>query len=319
MWIRRKGVTTKNYIRIYKMMLFRLHRLLTVAVALLLVSCGTEAQEPQYEGKEYPDVKSDNTLRILAIGNSFTENMTLHLPRLIADAGADSVVVAYAAFAGASLEYQMRHLTSADATHIWAVSTGGRPFVVDSVRRSLPFCVDYADWDIIVIQQKSTLSGLWNSVAPYLAPTVRLLKTGHPRARIAWQMTWAFASHFDKQKEFDLYGGSRELMEQAIEGVVANVASSGCVDLIIHSGRAVAVARREGVDASGFELSRDGRHLDEGAGCYIAACCAYERLIAPWTNTDVTALPVDNFSRGDTPVTTANCQMLRQIAAEAER
>lgn len=296
-----------------------LRRLMAVATAVLLVSCSGEAQEPHYEGRTYPNAKTDNTLRILAIGNSFTENMTLHLPRLIADAGADSVVVAYAAFAGASLEYQMSHLTSPDATHIWAVSTGGRPFSVDTVRRSLPYCVDYADWDIIVIQQKSTLSGLWNTVNPYLATTTRLLKEGHPRARIAWQMTWAFASHFGKKDEFALYGGSREQMEQAIEGVAANVVGSGCVDMVIHSGRAIAAARREGIDTTGSELSGDGRHLDEGVGCYIAACCAYERLIAPWAGKDVTDLPPDNIKRGSTPVTEANCPRLRQIARDAER
>lgn len=296
-----------------------LRQLMAVATALLLVSCSGEAQEPQYGGRTYPDVKSDNTLRILAIGNSFTENMTLHLPRLVADAGADSVVVAYAAFAGASLEYQMSHLTSADATHIWAVSTGGRPFVVDSVRRSLPYCVDYADWDIIVIQQKSTLSGLWDTIDPYLATTVRMLKTGHPRAQIVWQMTWAFASHFNKEKEFALYNGSREQMEQAIEDVAANVLRSGCVDLVIHSGRAIAVARRDGIDTTGSELSGDGRHLDEGAGCYIAACSAYERLIAPWADKDVIDLPPDNIKRGSTYVTEANCLRLRQIARDAER
>lgn len=301
------------------MIISALRRLMAVATAALLVSCSGEAQEPQYEGRVYPDVKSGNTLRILAIGNSFTENMTLHLPRLIADAGADSVVVAYAAFAGASLEYQMTHLTSADATHIRAVSTGGQPFRVDTVRRSLPYCVDYADWDIIVIQQKSTLSGLWETVNPYLATTTRLLKTGHPRAQIAWQMTWAFASHFDRPKEFALYGGSRERMEKAIEDVATNVLSSGCVDLVIHSGRAIAAARREGVDPTGSELSGDGRHLDEGAGCYIAACCAYERLIAPWAGKEVTDLPPDNVNRGATRVTEANCPRLRQIAKDAER
>lgn len=293
-------------------------RLLTL-IAALLVACDGAAQKPQYEGKVYPEVKADNTLRILAIGNSFTENMTLHLPRLIADAGADSVVVAYAAFAGASLEYQLRHLTSSDATHIWAVSEGGRPFAVDTVRRSLPFCVDYADWDVIVIQQMSTLSGVWSSIEPYLETTVRLLKTGHPSAKIAWQMTWAFASHFNKKDDFAYYDGSRVRMEQAIEDVANKVLKSGCVDMVIHSGRAIAAARRAGGDTTGYELSGDGRHLDEGAGCYIAACCAFQSLIADWVGKDVTSLPADDIHRGLTPVTPANCPLLRQFAESAER
>lgn len=291
--------------------------LLAIIAATFLTSCDTDAQEPQYDGKVYPAKKTDNTLRILAIGNSFTENMTLHLPRLISDAKADSVVVAYAAYAGASLEYQHSHLNSPDATYLWDVSLGGQPFIQDTARQSLPFCLDYADWDVIVIQQRSSLAGKWETISPYLDAVIRHLRTGHPRARIAWQMTWALASHFDKPEEFALYNGSREEMELAIESTTEKIVATGLIDMVIPSGRAIAAARRAEVDTTGNELSPDGRHLDEGAGCYIAACCAYETLIAEWAGVDVTELPVDTIKRGQTPIGPDNCATLRQIAKEA--
>lgn len=295
-----------------------IRHLFVLLAAALATACANKTQEPQYNGKIYPAEKTDNTLRILAIGNSFTENMTVHLPQLIADAGADSVVFAYAAFAGASLEYQYNHLVSQDATFLWDLSLGGQPFVQDTVRQSLPFCVDYADWDVIVIQQRSSLAGQWDSISPYLATVVRLLKTAHPRAKIAWQMTWALASHFDKPEEFALYNGSRELMEQAIEETTEKIVATGLIDMVIPSGRAIAAARRTDIDPTGKELSPDGRHLDEGAGCYIAACCAYETLLAEWVGEDLMDLPADSSDHGVVKVTTENCPTLRKFAKDAK-
>ena len=97
-----------------------------LTLSLLASSCESEAQEPVYQGITYPEEKQDGTLRILAIGNSFSLDMAAHLPRLVSDAKADSVVVAVASVSGTDLAYHRRHLTAYDATYTFATSTASR-------------------------------------------------------------------------------------------------------------------------------------------------------------------------------------------------
>ena len=287
-----------------------------LTLSLLASSCESEAQEPVYQGITYPEEKQDGTLRILAIGNSFSLDMAAHLPRLVSDAKADSVVVAVASVSGTDLAYHRRHLTAYDATYTFATSTAGEPLRDDTVKRSLPHCLDFADWDVIVIQQLSAYSGRYETIRPHLATIVRLLKSAHPRALIAWQMTWAYASYYQKS-DFNAYDNDRQKMEDAIERATRLVGQSGLVDIIVPTGRAIAEARRQNVDTTGRELSRDGRHLSVGAGRYVAACCAWEAILAPLVGATLEELPTDTITLGRMHVTSQNCHALRKLASDA--
>lgn len=242
--------------------------------------------------------------------------MVTHLPKLVADAEVDSVVVAVAYVGGTDLCFHRWHMTSDDAVYNFYTSIAGQPLTKDSTQRSLPHCLDYADWDVIVIQQVSSLSGSYNSIKSHLATIVRLINSCHPRALIAWQMTWAYASYYDSD-DFKRYNYSREKMEDDIEQTTQQVIESGLVDIIIPSGQAIAKARQLCIDTTRHELSRDGRHLDYGAGRYVASCCAWQSVFAPALRVNLTDLPEDYIPKGFTHVTPQNCHALRILAVDA--
>lgn len=256
----------------------------------------------------YPTVKTDGTFRVLAIGNSFTEDFMAHLPELLRLAGADSVTVCKATVPGTSLEYHLGQVTRPDSAYAFQESVGGRPFS-DAANgpTTLKACVDYADWDVIVLQQLSYLSGDYSTIAPFLAPLVDNLSLGHPRAQIAWHETWAYAKSYDGAV-FGRYGHSQATMDSMIVAALRHLLiDEARVARVVPSGEALRQARAAEADPLG--LTAEGRHLDN-RGRLLAAYTLFESLFAPVCDVKVGELPLPEWADAD------DC---REFATTAER
>lgn len=227
----------------------------------------------------YPAVKTDGALRILAIGNSFTEDFMAHLPELLRLGGADSVTVCKATVPGTSLEYHLGQVTRSDSAYSFQESVGGRPFAdAANSPTTLKACVDHADWDVIVLQQLSYLSGDYSTIAPFLTPLIDNLRLGHPRAQIVWHETWAYAKSYDGAV-FERYGHSQATMDSMIVRTLGQILSGeNRVRRVVPSGEALRQARTAGTDSLG--LTTEGRHLDN-RGRLLAAFTLFESLFAP--------------------------------------
>ena len=97
-----------------------LRLLLTVGLSLVCVSLFAQ-KFPNYPIPQQPD-----TLRILGIGNSFTDDGMMYLPELLEAAGLRNVVLGRLYIAGCSLERHCREYAGNAPAYIYYKSTSNR-------------------------------------------------------------------------------------------------------------------------------------------------------------------------------------------------
>lgn len=132
-------------------------------------------------------------LKVLTIGNSFADYATTFLPAL-AEAGGKSLVLGKANLGGCSLERHATLLGLAEAN-----DPGGRVYTgfIDPVtgkRRTvtLPEALSATDWDVVTLQQVSSLSYRSESYHPHVDRIIAAIRRLAPGAEIVIHETWAY-------------------------------------------------------------------------------------------------------------------------------
>ena len=213
------------------------------------------------------------TLRVLAIGNSFSEDaVEQYLYELGREAG-QNLIIGNAYRGGQGLESHWNVVKKGEAAFEYRKVVGGKltnkkGVVLDSILTNEP-------WDIITLQQASQLSGVSSSYGN-LAQLKRLVQsyTTNLHVQFMWHMTWAYSEDF-KEERFAPYDYDQRKMYSAIVSTMQNVLPAvGGFTRIIPSGIAVQLARYR----LGDVLNRDGFHLSYTLGRYTAACTWCEVL-----------------------------------------
>lgn len=127
-----------------------------------------------------------NTLKVLIIGNSFSDNATTYL-QTIANERGKKVLVGKAELSSCTLEKHWQLATQYDLNKD---SEEFKPYN----RKSLSMLLREQKWDVITLQQYSYLSGFKNSYQPYLKYLIDYLKKEAPSAKIVLHETWAYRS-----------------------------------------------------------------------------------------------------------------------------
>ena len=196
---------------------------------------------------------SAKVIKVLAVGNSFSQDAVEQYLYELAAAQGDSLIIGNA--------------------YIYRKVVGG----VKAVRRkaTLQSIIRDEQWDIITLQQASQLSGVSSSYSN-LAQLKRLIQsyTTNLHVQFMWHMTWAYAEDFT-QDRFAPYDYDQRKMYSAIVSTMQNVLPAvGGFSRIIPSGIAIQLARYR----LGDILNRDGFHLSYALGRYTAACTWCEVL-----------------------------------------
>lgn len=219
----------------------------------------------------------DTPLKILAIGNSFTHNATTYMPWFANLLSGDSVCVAKLARSSCSLEMHWQSHLEDTPDYQFYYSDGGKWVLSDLTR--IDDALSVLDWDIIVIQQVSYLSGKYSSFQPTLDFLVDLFLAHNPHARIAWHSTWAYkdgASH----SGFAMYGNDAERMYREIMEASALVGE--ILDIDIPSGTLIKRMREQYPEVED-QFSSDGHHITDSFACYALSSLWYECLVRPVT------------------------------------
>ncbi len=261
-----------------------------------------------------PEKTTNDSLKILAIGNSFTDDGMAFLPGLIGHAGLSNVKVANIVVGGTSLQYHYNHAIQNDDVYGYYVSVGGRA-LASKGKTSFQTALSDDNWDIVVMQQVSQYSGLYYTYQPYLDSLIAYVHRQLPEAVIAWQMTWAYGSS-STHSGFKNYDNNQTKMFEAICDAIIKVYKETDIDIIIPSGIAIQKLRSTSVNNPPLDLTRDGYHLDYGAGRYTAACTWFESLIAPVYHISVIGNTYRTKS-GNVPVTDKYAIECQQVAKEA--
>lgn len=253
---------------------------------LLVGLAVASAREPL---ENYPLPSNPDTLRILAVGNSFSDDGTEYLPGLLESAGIRNVIVARLYIGGCSLERHCDEYAQGLNNYVYYKSTRNH---WEAVSRNATLLDGLKDepWDIITIQETSGHSGTYETYKEWIPQLVSIIRKEalNPHATIAWHETWAYAANSDHGM-FKLYGSDQMTMYNAIVDCVRRASEEFGIPVVIPSGDAVQIARgtrlnnQDEVPATCkvYQLTRDGYHLTRQFGRYIAACTWFEALIRP--------------------------------------
>ena len=287
------------------------------AFALLLVCAQCSKQEIEMPAlidntkHELPSGKC--ALKVLAIGNSFTDDPMAYFDALVRASGIDrnTLCVYSAVKGGASLEYWAN--ICKDGVEVTISRRSGlitMPLTQASLNDLLA-----QDWDVVTVQQLSNLAQDADKLSPDLPYLVNQIRELCPNKDvvIAFQQIWSYWE-WNLQVSIDNW--------QKISDVAKSTMDYG-IDMIIPTGTAIQNARATGLNTP-HGLTRDGKHLGFGVGRYVAACAWFEALIAPVYgvsvvgNTaihDITESEQNNSTYDTTPVTNLNRTLCQQCAA----
>ena len=134
-----------------------------------------------------------DSLRILAIGNSFTDNSMEYLPLILNNYdNIKNVTLGKITYGGCTLQ-QHEHFFRKEIPAYWFQIKGPQEsrwkqqVPITTMQEALLSC----EWDIIILQQASAHSGLYKKYQPYLNRLIEhiLSRVTNPNAVIIWHMT----------------------------------------------------------------------------------------------------------------------------------
>ena len=243
---------------------------------------GTEGGTTKPELPDYSAVKQDwnddGELKILAIGNSFSDDAMDHVYQVAKDAGVEKITLGKLYIGGCSLATHLANAQGDKSAYDYKVNTTGTWTAKGN--KSIKYAVESDDWDFITFQQVSGYSGVADSYDD-LVELISIVEPLNPSARLAWHMTWAYkvgSGHAD----FSKYDKDQMTMYNAIVNAVnKKILPIDNIEFVIPSGTAIQNVRTSFIG----DTTRDGYHLSYGIGRYIAAMTFVKAL---------TGLSIDN-------------------------
>lgn len=216
----------------------------------------------------------DRIIKILAIGNSFSEDAIEHYLYGLAKAGGYKVIIGNLYIGGAPLDLHVKNIQGDKEVYEYRkVGLDGKKekFPKTSISKAL------ADesWNYISFQQASPKSGLFET---YVEPLPILFnyvkeKATNPKVKYVWHQTWAYAQN-STHNGFASYNKDQMRMYQSIAEASKKVKALVAIDIVVPAGTAIQNARTK----LGDVLCRDGYHLDLNIGRYTASCTWYETI-----------------------------------------
>jgi len=240
--------------------------LLSILLLFFLSSNRLNAQEQSLD---------DGVLRILAIGNSFSEDAIEQNLYELAKAGKKKIVIGNLYIGGAPLSLHVNNAKEDKPVYRYRkINLDGQMSEKTNERLSAAL-VDEA-WDYISFQQASPLSGDYDSYAKdlpllydYVTKHVKYQQTGY-----ILHQTWAYQNG-STHEGFVRYNRNQNVMYTAIAKTSQEVFNWGNFDVLVPSGTAIQNARSSYL---GDQFTRDGYHLNLDYGRFVAACTWYEAL-----------------------------------------
>lgn len=210
----------------------------------------------------------NDTIRILAIGNSFSDDAIEDHLYPLAKAEGLTIVIGNIYKGGCSIERHVRNLRGdiTDYEYRKIDAEGERTI---SYGYTMARGLADEDWDFVSFQQSSPNSGFAQTY-DQLPELVEYVKARVPEdAVFMFHQTWAYSKD-SKHKEYHRYDNDQMKMYNAIVAAVNEVVPKiEEIEIVIPSGTAIQNAR---TSVLGDDLTRDGYHLSKPYGRYVASC-----------------------------------------------
>lgn len=234
-------------------------------ICSLCTACGgngetNETQAPTVATVDPSKQLSDGkTLKVLAIGNSFSNNTTEYLYDVAMAEGMTDVVIGRLYIGGCTLAMHVENAQTDSPAYKYYKNNSGVWNTTDSV--TLKYALQDEQWDIITLQQGSGTSGVANTYKESLDTLITYVNENktNPDAKLVWHMTWAYQQGSDR-KSFAQYSNDQWAMYNAIVDAVQKVVvPNEQIQGIIPVGTAIQNARTSFI---GDNLTKDTYHLN---------------------------------------------------------
>jgi len=194
-------------------------------------------------------------MNILAIGNEFSQDATRYLHQIAESDDRDMTVVNLNAYQCSLSEHYKNNLTDSKAYTLEynGESTGFKSSIKEALLSR--------DWDVVVVQQLSSLSFDYESYQPYIDNLVSDIRKYAPKCKIMLHQTWAYeqgSTYLEEvgyKDKFQMSIDIKEAYEQAAEAISA--------DKIIPSGELFTRLAAQGV-----QVYLEGHRASHGIGRY---------------------------------------------------
>ena len=225
-------------------------------------------------------------LKILALGNSYTDNYFNLLKEFTDNSGSDvsdmclyKISRSFATFKAWLDMYEDKDIYN---YYFYKTLGGLNASVQQGTGKAgdgtiLRNALNGEQWDLILIQASSTEAtdyDAWVSNG-YLDRLLQLLKEQQPQAKIGFVMSHSYWDDYAMN-----YQHSSLERWKLIAGAAKQLMEHYDIELVVPCGTAVENLRAS-TQNNDYDLTLDGTHLDYGLSRYAAAACCYETLIAP--------------------------------------
>ena len=265
---------------------------------------------------EFDKISGENPYRILAIGNSFSQNAMRYMRDMLIENGVpdEKIALVNAYIGGQTLQGHASNAESNAASYI-RQSFGPDGIINRIPNVTLKSLIESNNWDYITLQQGSPISGMvatYNDDIDKLIAYIRANCT-NPNVKIGWHMTWAYAAKekvsSDVLSAYNTnYSGSQMTMyTMIVNSVQSKILTNSDFDFIIPSGTAIQNAR----DFYGDVMNGgDGYHLNN-KGQFIAGAMWLRQIYN--MNIDV----FDSYVASDTAISKTDILQIKKCVDDA--
>ena len=226
----------------------------------------------------------EKTLKILAIGNSFSDDALWLLPDILKSLGIRKFRVSNLYIGGCVLKTHSENIDSDAPAYEFRTNTGNGWETEFNTTLYTGLVAD--EWNFITFQQGSPDSGKRETYS-YLAPVIDFVKKYRPSAKLGWQMTWAYQQDSNHGAFADYDCDQTTMYNAVVSAVKSEIATNKSIEFVVPNGTAIQNARTSYL---GDTLTRDGFHMSYDIGRFITAL-SYARLITGYSLDEVTFAP----------------------------
>lgn len=220
---------------------------------------------------------SKGVIRILAIGNSFSEDAIENYLYDLAAADGKTLVIGNMYIGGCSLATHLENANNNKSAYEYR-KVGQDGVHTTQKNWSLSKAIADENWDYISFQEVSQNSGIYSNYEVSLPKLVNYTKglATNADAKYILHQTWAYAKT-TSHAGFVNYGKDQMKMYNAIVEAVSKAGDLVDIDIIVPAGTAIQNARTS-VLGDNMNVG-DGYHLEKNVGRFTAAATWYAALL----------------------------------------
>lgn len=243
------------------------------------------------------------TIRILSIGNSYSQDAHAYLGQLAEAAGVD-LLVGNAYDGGCTFRKHLEQYKNGTTAYTYYVNGKSK-----KTSTTLSYILEQEKWDYITFQPGTEGKDYIIPHTPHLNELLNILHKKFPQAEMVYNLSWPDGTNSTRAYFKNLFNSSQD----AHWANLLKDAGEAYSDLDIRYITPGGLAYRYAYETYGDTLHRDGYHMSE-LGRYLQACTWFEfftGLEAP----DYT--PTEATRSGAVPPTAEECAILRNCAHRA--